>query len=271
MRFRLLLSLQDKRYRTIPVNYQYPLSAWIYKTINEGNHEFARFLHTKGYGSGNKAFKFFTFSMLEFSQSGYSLQDNRLHIQAETCALEVSFMAPEAMQHFISGLFRNQQFTLGDKTSRAAFGVRSVEAIALPVFTDKMCFTALSPILVSHQQTNRATAAYLAPDNPMFGKLLTDNLTAKYAAAVQSGLLQWEKDAGGEQSVQFELIGKYKMKGLTIKEGTPYQTKIIGYMFSFRIAAPEALIRLGYQAGFGEKNSLGLGYCQPIDEQEITN
>ncbi|MCU0430987.1 MAG: hypothetical protein MUF42_13565 [Cytophagaceae bacterium] len=49
----------------IPLNYQYYLGSWVYKIIAEGDHDFARFLHQKGYVQGAKNFKLFTFSMLQ--------------------------------------------------------------------------------------------------------------------------------------------------------------------------------------------------------------
>lgn len=35
--------------RTIPINYQYEVSAWIYKTIRFGNGGFGEWLHSQGY------------------------------------------------------------------------------------------------------------------------------------------------------------------------------------------------------------------------------
>lgn len=266
MRFRLTFNLDQSKPATLPVNYQYPLSAWMYRTIHEGNNGFADFLHKKGYEVGKKAFKFFTFSMLGFPEGGFRLAGDRLQMLSDSCTLEVSFLAPEAMQHFIGGLFSNQKCTIGDKKSRVSFKVTSVEAGVLPTFTPVMEFKTMSPVLVSMAEPGKQHAAYLAPDNPFYGKLLLDNLLAKYAAALQSaiiqpdGFLQQEKPTFG-----FTLLNEPRMKGLTIKQGTAYETKIIGYQYRFRIEAPIALIRLGYLAGFGEKNSLGLGCCRMTD------
>ena len=45
MRFKLAIKFEGKIPVILPVNYQYPLSAWIYKTIHNGNNEFAAWLH----------------------------------------------------------------------------------------------------------------------------------------------------------------------------------------------------------------------------------
>ncbi|RLD54679.1 MAG: CRISPR-associated endoribonuclease Cas6, partial [Bacteroidetes bacterium] len=34
--------------------------------------------------------------------------------------------------------------------------------------------------------------------------------------------------------------------------------------YKFKIKAPKELLRLGYYAGFGEKNSMGFGCCEVV-------
>lgn len=53
MRFNLCLSLLDRNRNVLPVNYQYELSAWIYKVINHSDPAFADWLHNKGYSNDN--------------------------------------------------------------------------------------------------------------------------------------------------------------------------------------------------------------------------
>jgi len=55
-------------------------------------------------------------------------------------------------------------------------------------------------------------------------------------------------------------------KGITIKAGKPDQTKIVGYLFTFHLEAPAELLRIGYYAGFGEKNSIGFGCGEVINK-----
>ena len=63
MRFEInMLVLKDKNGTHLPINYQYELSAWIYKVLNDGDPIFSEWLHFKGYKSKNKPFKLFTFS-----------------------------------------------------------------------------------------------------------------------------------------------------------------------------------------------------------------
>ncbi len=66
MRIKITFNLPGSRL-VLPLNYQYPLSAWIYKVLENGDHDFSKFLHEHGYRhDSNKAFKLFTFSNLLF-------------------------------------------------------------------------------------------------------------------------------------------------------------------------------------------------------------
>ena len=48
-------------------------------------------------------------------------------------------------------------------------------------------------------------------------------------------------------------------KLITLKEGRSDETKIKGTLAPFRLKAPRELIEVGYECGFGEKNSMGFG------------
>lgn len=63
MKFKLSFQVSEKN-NTLPINYQYEFSTWIYKTLIAGNTEFANWLHDYGYTTGNKRIKLFTFSKL---------------------------------------------------------------------------------------------------------------------------------------------------------------------------------------------------------------
>lgn len=263
MRIVIKIEPIDKKQRILLMNYQYPLSAWIYKTIHEGNHEFADFLHRKGFSNGTRRYKFFSFSMLRFDHGGFKISGDRIEIKAGDVSLELSFLLPEAMQHFVAGLFQNQSFTLGDKHSQVPFTVKTVEVQPMPSFSESMTFRPLSPTMVSRDVTGSRNAQYLEPGHDDFERIFFDNLVRKYVAAAEAGLIS-NQNYSQKQDFRLDILKPPKKKGITIKAGTPMQTKIIGYMFDFRITAPVELIRLGYLAGFGEKNSLGMGCVKPL-------
>lgn len=68
MRFQIKFRLEGKR-QVLPLNYQYPLSSWIYKVLEKGDAALSGFLHREGYRLENgKTFKLFTFSQIIFNR-----------------------------------------------------------------------------------------------------------------------------------------------------------------------------------------------------------
>lgn len=62
MRFGITFNRTGKQ-RMLPMDYQYYLSAWIYKVLKQADSDFASFLHEKGYGqSETKLYKLFCFA-----------------------------------------------------------------------------------------------------------------------------------------------------------------------------------------------------------------
>lgn len=268
MRIVLHLIPVQKTSGTLPFNYQYPISAWIYRTISEGDNEFARFLHEQGFGTAHKSYKFFTFSMLDLAHCHHHINHDHITINGGKISLEISFLAPETLNHFITGVFTNQKLTIADKRSRLELQVASVEMQPKKQFSDRVTFRTLSPILISERTEGHRSGRYCHPDDPGYNNLFLNNLTCKYSAAMQAGFINTDPNQTDQtKSIVpvLKITSLPKKKGITIKAGTSQETKIIGYIFEFTINAPHQLIEIGYHAGFGEKNSMGLGCVRTMD------
>src|SRR5699024_10914126 len=126
MRFKLNL------YKTfgneIPINYQYPLSAAIYRILNKGDAEYASFLHEKGYGKG---YKFFTFSDLKLKFK--LVNDDRMRLLEERVSFYVHFHLPEASRTFVEGLFKSEEIVIADRKSKVVFRVQSIFSMDNPL------------------------------------------------------------------------------------------------------------------------------------------
>lgn len=239
----------------LPISYQYELSAWIYRTIHYGNADFARWLHEHGYMDGKKQFKLFTFSKIHMGK--YAVQGDRIEIQSPQVAFYTSFYAGEAAEPFIIGLFSNQQFSIGDKKSRVDFRVASIEKLPDPEWKATMQFRTISPVVISVRAEKHAD--YLSPEHPEFETYFIKNLVSKYMTVMKQSAGDAFSITFQANPVKFQLLSTPKPKVITIKTGTPSETKIKGYLFDFSLTAPPELLKLGYYAGFGEKNSLGFG------------
>ncbi|PSR54929.1 CRISPR-associated endoribonuclease Cas6 [Adhaeribacter arboris] len=261
MRFKLELRLPAKN-NLLPLNYQYELSAWIYKVLNLGDASFSTWLHNQGYLTKGKPYKLFTFSRLQVSQ--FKIQQDRLQILSGSVSLLLSFYTPVSAETFITGLFRQQQFSLGDAQSRVPFEVSTIQAESGPEFNGKARFRLLSPACVSTSrlQNGRNMPLYLAPDEVNFAPIFIQNLLHKIEAGQLVNSASVTLPALEE--VRFTLLSKPVSKLVTIKAGTPQQTKVRGYLFDFALQAPQELLEAGYYAGFGEKNSLGFGCAEVL-------
>ncbi len=258
MRFKLnLQSLQSQT--LLPFNYQYPLSAAIYKIIQSADAEFAMFLHNTGYGQGHKSFKLFTFSDI---RTPFKKNGDRMQLQSNEAELIVCFYMSNAAENFIKGLFMNQQLEIADSKSKAIFTVAGVES--LPHQTQNKTTVLLQPLspLVVGRKNKRGHYDYRSPEDEDFAECLYYNLIEKCAAAgIDEAILDkkiWIEVRPFSHPPQQRLI--------TIKSGTTAETKIRGYTkFRLAISAPEEVLEVALGAGMGLHNAQGMGCVGMIE------
>lgn len=265
MRFKLQFQLCSRE-KTLPINYKYEFSSWIYKVFEKADPLFSQWLHENGYDFQNRKFKLFTFSDIIVSR--FRIIGDRLLIEQPSIELFVSFLMPLQAEKFITGLFMGQAFTLGDIVSRVKLEVTQVETLPEPLFNTTMVFQTRSPICVTLPIAGKSPD-YLPPTHTLFGQRFFDNLISKFIAHKKSvpSFAGTERTECGsladimEESTEMklEVLSPFKSRLVTIKSGTPQQTKIKGYIFKFQVTAPIELLKIGYYAGFGEKNS-GCGF-----------
>ena len=283
MRFSLTLAVTSPN-KLLPINYQYELHSWIYSVLRTADADYSRFLHDRGYLNGHHGFKLFTFSPLHIQPFHLHKQTQQIEILSERVTLLLSFWIDDAAEHFIKGLFADQEFRLGarlpgSRYAQVDFGVQCIEAMPRPVFTNTMRYRCVSPVMVTHRGDDERYARYLSPEAPGYGDYFIKNLVEKYGACVLPtpgrGELahtyhRWSGfggEIGGEwqeAAPVFALLNTPRKKGIHIKQHTPRHTQLIGYLYDFALMAPPALHELGYYAGFGEKNSLGFGCVEVV-------
>ncbi len=262
---RFLLTLTSLRpFQRVTFNYQYPLSAAIYKIIQRSDEAYAAFLHEQGYPYGGKTFKFFTFSDL---RTPFEPIGDRLVMKTNTAALTISFYMPDAAENFIRGLFMNQQIDIADSRDKASFIVQQVTAEKMPEISDEtVLIQPMSPVVVG-RKNERGNYDYLSPADADFAELLTNNLLEKCAAAelVTKEGLNNLKETVTVRPVFFKLPPRHRL--LTIKAGTAAETKVRGYdKFRLRVKAPPAVIAMALDAGIGMHNAMGMGCVEIVTD-----
>jgi CRISPR-associated endoribonuclease Cas6 len=257
MRITLELS-HRKRTVTLPINNSHLVSSLIYNIVDQSSSDYAERLHEQGYRRENRAFKLFTFSPVYSGHSRkWALYDNGTMSTSDALLhVTISSPKPEFIEHLVVGLMRETLVSIG----KERFRVETVRKLDPPEFSDEMRFIMLSPVVCTTKREPEQYAQYLYPGDPEFKRVLFENLCRKYQT------LHGRSIECSEADFEFELNRAYveRMQGkiqklITIKEGWSDETKIKGTLAPFRIRAPRELIEVGYECGFGEKNSQGFG------------
>lgn len=264
-KMRLKLQLSCRPNGILSLNYHYALQAVIYKTLQRADPVFSAWLHEHGHEvqtpnsdvqTSNKRFKLFTFSDL---QGLYRLNFDQQTIQFRTDVVEweVSFWVESAVEKFITGLFQHQQFAVITPKGSIDFMVKGVEILTPPTFQETMRFRALTPICIAEQQVGRPQPKYLAPDEPNYDRLFLSNLENK---------LKTVRILQQVETLAFKIVSPFKKRGIeTVKAELNRPIKVIGYTYDFELTAPIEVLKMGYEAGFGIKNSGGLGFVKVLN------
>lgn len=269
MRIRLTLSPLAP-HTAVPVNYNYPLASAIYKLLAQASPEYATWLHEKGYRSpADRLLKMFTFSRLNIP--GVRLDRNKMILLAgnqRPWLLQIaSPMEEDFVQNIVLGLFQDQRLEVGGRGAVGRFIIEQVEAVAPPKFSETTRFKTLSPIVVStmREHKGRLQPYYYRADDPKLGEGVRQNLLQKYQTLYESpatdGHLQFNIDTnylarkGGAEKVS---------RLITIKEGTREESRIKTFECPFFLVGKPELMRVAWEAGVGDHNSMGFGMVEVV-------
>lgn len=263
MRFKVTFNTNAGR-KHLPFNYQYYISAWIYKVIGSADKDFADFLHNEGFRDGNKKFKLFNFSPLNFGKPKILKEKGLFEIYSTHLTLHLSFLLSDAAEVFIIGLFKYQEAYIGDSVNGLDLKVTQIERLPDIELSETMYYRTLSPVVLSYQYPGWTYASYLSPEDESYTRLLYNHFMNKYLAAPNASPLP------DSFPFHFKLTGTPRSKLATIKQGTPEQSKIRGYLFDFELTAPHEIHHLMLSCGTGEKNSLGFGWVNVYNHPDIS-
>jgi len=262
----------------IPFDYNYALHSAIYALIEKSSGEYSEYLHDKGFPgeSVKKRFKLFTFSKLFFTPT--KIKKNGFNGVKE---IYFVFSTPieQSYEHLILGLFSDQTFHLNFSGKKIDFSVTQVESLPEPQFDSECKFLCLSPIAVSTQrkkENGRLEQHYLDYMNPEerehFIKNIKKNLINKYWTFYKTDYADHEHEFKFSFDVNYIAKRQGKISKLIHfkKIDNNIKTKIKGFEAPFKIIADPELIKIGYDCGFGNDNSAGMG-CVEIIVKSVKN
>lgn len=260
MRIKLQLKQIQKK-ATIPLNYNHAVAALIYKTIAESSPKFARELHEQGFTAENRQFKLFTFSRIETKDAFVDFRASRICLNNPYIKLQVSSPVEEFLNNFVRGLFAKTSFCIDN----AEFVLIDSETLDTPEFSGEMQFRALSPITEAIRNETDKTV-FLLPENN-WSQVITRNLQRKHEAFYGTSLPNAEVEWIWDKNYFTDERNHKKAEKLIAfpDKNNPHKPiKVRGWLAPFTVKGNLELIKLGYETGFGNRNSMGFGMAEKI-------
>ncbi|HBX45214.1 CRISPR-associated endoribonuclease Cas6 [Limibacterium fermenti] len=257
MRFKLTLRVARSSGRLLPLNYQYEQSAVIYRVLANANRAFSAWLHNNGFeDESGKRFRLFTYSRFYVPQ--YLIKGRFMEVLSEYVEWYISFLPENSTAEFIQGLFHDQSLEVGNREAVMRFEVQQVSLVPPPDYTGTMAFETLSPICLANRDDARRIT-YVAPDHSSAPSLIQMNLISKYHAFTRE--IYPQEDV----AIAVRLLSKAKPVLITIKTGTPQESKVRGFLCRLALTAPPDLMKIAYECGLGVKNSIGFGMVKAVE------
>lgn len=231
---------------SIPINYHYQLCSFVYKRLKHTDSDFESFLHEKGF----KGFRMFTFSQLFFNKS--AVRDNSILIWPSKGRWYVSSVSEDFLMYFFSSLIEIPQIEL----EGTFFPIEQVSLLPEIEITQEMDFLMLSPLVASIpvDKDGKLYHKFLFPGDDQFERTLNKNLLKKYEAFYGEKI---------DTSISIEPDWEYIKKRSKITKLVDIKgIKIKGSIFPFKAKGDARLLKIGYEVGFGERNSLGFGMVE---------
>ena len=224
--------------KPIPFNRNHAISSWIYRCIRFYNRDYSEMLHF------DRDIKLFVFSDLHIP--GYRISEKGLFTDRD----EVYFYLSSPRSEFISNLVKGLLNSVDENVlslGKVELKIKSIETLKSIDFGENATFKALSPIVASTFQDRKTF--YLSPDKEKFYENLKNNLKKKYQMVYGKSYKK-----GIEIEPVYEKFPRKIKYSIKIKEG-----HVIGFRIPLRITASKEILRVAYECGIGEKNSMGFG------------
>jgi len=249
MRIKIILDVN--RGVRLPINYNYLLASVIYQFLDLSDPEYAHFLHEDGYSMGDKRFKLFTFSQLMARKR--EIRGDQIFFRSQV-TWYVSSPQEAFLGSFAASLMDQGRLRLG----RDSLRVMDVEIPRIPRFHSQMKFRCLSPITMStkRERDGKLVMHYCLPDEPEFSELVRQNLVRKHET------IYGHAPRDDSFSMEFDAEYMNRRRGRVTRLVRYKDIDIRGVLCPFHASGSPELMFVGYECGFGDKNSAGFGMVE---------
>lgn len=241
---RIRLKLKSQKEQLIDYNYNAELNSVIKEIVRDADPNLAEELFGKGIIIGENPVKPYTFSRLLFNN--YRATRKGLIVNGEGEWL-ISTPVEELGETLINGMIGRYQIQVGDNT----FTVERHQMIKDPEMSHEMACFMLGPVVASvfHKDGR---------------EVFCHPLQSEFYDFLRRDLIFKAKEIYGEEykptDIHFNIINPEKFELERAANLIHYQGKNIkGYLFKFKIIAPEKILKLAFSWGLGSFNDLGFG------------
>jgi CRISPR-associated endoribonuclease Cas6 len=258
---RLKITFQHKSGVFLPYDYQYAVQQWIYQTIANADTTIATRLHDIGYPYEGKSFKLFSFGQWRGVPFKPKLHEG-FWIHHHQSDIMVSFVLPEQLATFVSGLFKDQSHTFYFKGGISiAVVTGQIEILQEPKFQQGTYrYKIVTGARISIGEEGKKRPQYKGPDYDDYEHLFIQNLVHKHRAS-----LYYKGDETNEYKIGMSIFDPVKTQMFNVpKENNTITMR--GYKFDFELTAPAEIHKTLYFAGAGEECSMGMGWVEMIDK-----
>ena len=249
---RLKITFNVKNGLKLPINNNHIIQSFIYKYLRKTTDY--QDWHNQAYELKGKSYRLFTFSSL------YSKKFKMEDFQGSKSIIfnnPISFFISSPDPAFITQLkdvLEKERLTFDDQTGKQIFLDKKLKIIPehfeclqnQDLTTVKIRM--ISPVTI-HNTNSDGTTDYISPlELTIFNEAINKNLQNKYYSYKQQHL---------ESFVQVKPLSDCKIKKVVTRYKNYFY--ITGWKGDFSISGSKEAIQFLYQAGLGDKNSLGFG------------
>ena len=268
---RIELTLSPEKKCIIPINYYYPISAAIYKILSFSSHDYATWLHDKGYLDTNgKPRKLFNFSSLRITPKAKLQNDTLIISESSQITLYISSpLLEDFIQNFVQGIFLDQKITIARHKTIGRFNVSKVFVVPKPEFKENMRYQMLSPLLLStmKERDGKLYQYYLRPDDTEIEKMVQQNILRKYETIYKKEFLPTKFIFSLDKNYIKSKGGADRISKLITINKDKEEIKVKAFLAPFTLETDIELHELTYECGIGEKNSQGFGMVEVRGEK----
>jgi len=244
---RIKIELSSEKRITLPVGFNSIIQAMIYSFFEK---ESAKWLHEKGFKYEKRSFKLFTFS--PFLENGYYDKIRKTFKFPQNISFLFSSPVDWIIQEFAVNFIKQSYLSFN---GQKAF-INSINVLKNPdIGKESIVINAVTPIEVHStfkRNDGKKITHYYSPYETGFNDLINNNLKKKWESF-------FKNKCPFDINIKPLFSGNKNEKIRYFGTGENNKTLIKGWKGKFILRGDPEILKFGYAAGLGSRNSQGYG------------